>query len=69
MRAAQGRDEEAERLLREGVDILARTEYRMLGKRHRRLLAEFLRERGRDDEADALEAADADDAERAARIA
>jgi tetratricopeptide (TPR) repeat protein len=65
VRSAQGRDEEAERLLREGVDILSSTEFRMLGKRQRRLLVEFLRERGRDDEADAVASAD----ESAARIA
>jgi tetratricopeptide (TPR) repeat protein len=69
VRAAQGRDEEAERLLREGVEILERTEFRLLLRYQRSLLADFLRERGRDDEADVLAAADAVDAERAARIA
>ena len=54
VRAAQGRDEEAERLLREGVDILAPTEFRRLERRQRALLAQFLRERGRGDEAEAV---------------
>jgi ATP/maltotriose-dependent transcriptional regulator MalT len=69
VRAAQGRDEEAERLLREGVEILEKTEFRLMLKLQRSLLVQFLRERGRDDEADALEAADAAVAESAARIA
>ena len=69
VRAAQGRDEEAERLLREGVEILERTEFRLLLSYQRSLLVQFLRERGRDDEADALAAADAAVAESAARIA
>ena len=69
VRAAQGRDEEAERLLREGVEILERTEFRLLLSYQRSLLVQFLRERDRDDEADALAAADAAVAESAARIA
>ncbi len=55
VRAAQGRDEEAEQLLRESDEILQPTGFR----RHRvaplGALAAFLRERGREDEALGLE--------------
>ena len=51
MRAAQGRDEEAEQLLRDAEEILRPTGFR----RHRiaplEALAELLRSRGREDEA------------------
>ena len=69
VRAAQGRDEEAERLLREGVEILEPTDFRRWEQRQRRLLAQFLRERGRDDEADAVAIPEEPAAESAARIA
>ena len=69
VRAAQGRDEEAERLLREGVEILEPTDFRRWEQRQRRLLAQFLRERGRDDEADAVATPEEPAAESAARIA
>ena len=55
--AAQGRDDEAERLLREADEILRPTGFR----RHRiaplEALAEFLRSRDRDDEAVEVEEA------------
>jgi class 3 adenylate cyclase/ATP/maltotriose-dependent transcriptional regulator MalT len=56
VRAAQGRDEEAERLLREAVEILAETDYRRHEIELLMTLAEFLRSRGRDAEAEAYEA-------------
>jgi tetratricopeptide (TPR) repeat protein len=68
VRAAQGRDAEAERLLREGVEIIERTQFRLLAKHQRSLLAQFLRERGREEEADTV-LASAPAAESAARIA
>ena len=55
VRAAQGRDEEAELLLREALDILSETEYRNGEPEPLAALAQFLRERGRDDEAAVLE--------------
>ena len=55
VRAAQGRDAEAELLLREAVDILAETDFRSSEPEPLAALAAFLRERGRDDEAAALE--------------
>ena len=55
VRAAQGRDDEAELLLREAIDILAETEYRNVEPEPLAALARFLRERGRDDEAAAIE--------------
>jgi ATP/maltotriose-dependent transcriptional regulator MalT len=51
VRAAQGRDEEAESLLREALDILAETGLRRHETEHLTALATFLRERGRDREA------------------
>ncbi len=51
VRAAQRRDEEAEQLLREAVDGFALYEIRALEHWALRYLAEFLRSRGRDDEA------------------
>ena len=55
VRAAQGRDEEAELLLREAIDALAETDYRNVEPEPLAAYARFLRERGRDDEADAIE--------------
>ena len=55
VRAAQGRDEEAELLLREALDVLAETDYRNGEPEPLAALAGFLRERGRDEEAAALE--------------
>jgi predicted ATPase/class 3 adenylate cyclase len=56
VRAAQGRDEEAEELLRQAYDTLAATEHRKHQCELLEALVQFLRERGRDDEADELEA-------------
>jgi class 3 adenylate cyclase/tetratricopeptide (TPR) repeat protein len=55
IRSAQGRHEEAETLLREAIEILDETEYRKFQSDSLRALAQVLRERGRDDEADAFE--------------
>ena len=70
VRAAQGRDEEAELLLREAIDGLAETDYRNVEPEPLAAYARFLRERGRDEEAEAID--DRLDAmlqpERAARI-
>jgi tetratricopeptide (TPR) repeat protein len=51
VRAAQGRDKEAEQLLHEAVDGFALYEIRALEHWALRYLAEFLRARGRDEEA------------------
>jgi class 3 adenylate cyclase/tetratricopeptide (TPR) repeat protein len=51
VRAAQGRDDEAELLLREGLDMLAETDYRNAEPEPLAALAEFLRTRGREAEA------------------
>jgi tetratricopeptide (TPR) repeat protein len=51
VRAAQARDDEAERWLTEAVDGFAMYEMRSLEHWALRYLAEFLRSRGRDDEA------------------
>jgi ATP/maltotriose-dependent transcriptional regulator MalT len=73
IRAAQGRDDEAELLLREAWEIVADGELRMQQRDSLGALGQFLRERGRDDEAAEVEArrervlADADSS--AARIA
>jgi predicted ATPase/class 3 adenylate cyclase len=56
VRAAQGRDEEAEELLRQAYDTLAPTEHRKHQCELLEALVQFLRERGRDDEAAELEA-------------
>src|SRR3954471_4928293 len=56
VRAAQGRDEEAEVLLRQAYDTLAATEHRKHQCELLQALVQFLRERGRDDEADEVEA-------------
>jgi class 3 adenylate cyclase/ATP/maltotriose-dependent transcriptional regulator MalT len=51
VRAAQGQDEEAERLLREALEILDATDYRRYRYEPLEALAGFLRARGRLDEA------------------
>jgi class 3 adenylate cyclase/tetratricopeptide (TPR) repeat protein len=56
VRAAQGRDEEAEAQLREAVALVDGTDLRLLEVGAVPPLARFLRSRGRDGEADALEA-------------
>jgi class 3 adenylate cyclase/tetratricopeptide (TPR) repeat protein len=55
VRAAQGRHDEAELLLREAIDLLAATELRNSEPEPLAALAGFLRERGRADEACVLE--------------
>jgi tetratricopeptide (TPR) repeat protein len=55
VRAAQGRDAEAELLLREAVDLLAATDLRNSEPEPLAALAGFLRDRGRGDEAAVLE--------------
>jgi class 3 adenylate cyclase/tetratricopeptide (TPR) repeat protein len=56
VRSAQKRDDEAERLLREAVEGFALYELRAMEHWALRYLAEFLRSRGRDDEASVYEA-------------
>jgi predicted ATPase/class 3 adenylate cyclase len=56
VRAAQGRDDEAEELLRDAYDSIAQTEHRKHQCELLEALVQFLRERGRDDEADELAA-------------
>ena len=56
VRAAQGRDEEAEELLRQAYDTLAETEHRKHQCELLQALVQFLRDRGRDDEAAELDA-------------
>ncbi|HEX6762964.1 MAG TPA: AAA family ATPase [Gaiellaceae bacterium] len=55
VRAAQGRDAEAEALLREGLALLEGTDYLLLEAEARVALARFLRARGRLDDAAAIE--------------
>ncbi len=55
VRAAQDRDAEAERLFREAVDIAAAAEHCRVGVDVFPAYAEFLRARGREDEADELD--------------
>jgi hypothetical protein len=57
VRAAQGRDEEAEQLLREAVEILQPTGFRRYEIAPRKALAAFLRARERADEAVRVEQA------------
>jgi ATP/maltotriose-dependent transcriptional regulator MalT len=56
VRAAQGRDEEAEALLRESLSMLEPTDFRLISAGHVGALARFLRSRGRDAEAAEVEA-------------
>jgi class 3 adenylate cyclase/tetratricopeptide (TPR) repeat protein len=56
VRAAQGRDEEAEALFREALAVLEKTDFRMHQAELTEKLVEFLRERGRTDEASRYEA-------------
>ena len=72
VRAAQGRDEEAEELLRDAWETIAATEHRSGQRDALKALAQFLAERGREDEAAELEARREDvlaEAESAAKIA
>jgi hypothetical protein len=74
VRAAQGRDEEAERLLKSAVDGLRLSRFRASEPEALRFLIEFLRERDRADEVGPYEARlaeldIAEPAESAARIA
>lgn len=55
VRAAQGRDDEAELLLRDAIDSLATTDYRNSEPEPLAAYAGFLRDRGRDDEAAEVE--------------
>ena len=56
VRAAQGRDEEAEERLRQAYDTVAGTELRLTQCEALQALTQFLRDRGRDDEAAELDA-------------
>jgi class 3 adenylate cyclase len=71
VRSAQGRFDDAEQLLREAVEILDQTEYRAFGSESLHELSQLLRERGRDEEAEAFERRleDASAVSSAARIA
>src|SRR2546430_10146508 len=55
VRAAQGRDEEAEELLREALEIGFSTQHRICQREALSALAQFLLERGRNDEAAELD--------------
>jgi class 3 adenylate cyclase/tetratricopeptide (TPR) repeat protein len=55
VRAAQGRDDEAEALFGEAVDTVSDTDFRAIQYETLKPFAQFLRERGRDDEAEAVE--------------
>jgi predicted ATPase/class 3 adenylate cyclase len=55
VRAAQQRDEEAEQLLREAVEIIASSDYRSHDAEPFNALASFLRERGREADADSVD--------------
>jgi class 3 adenylate cyclase/tetratricopeptide (TPR) repeat protein len=55
VRAAQGRDEEAEELFREALATVADTDFRAIEHEVLEPYAQFLRDRGRDDEADRLD--------------
>src|SRR5438477_6836486 len=56
VRAAQGHDEEAEELLREAYETISTTLHRSGQRETLEALAQFLRDRGRDDEAAEIEA-------------
>jgi class 3 adenylate cyclase/tetratricopeptide (TPR) repeat protein len=55
VRAAQGRDEEAEELFREALATVVDTDFRAIEYEVLEPYAQFLRDRGRDDEADRLD--------------
>jgi class 3 adenylate cyclase/tetratricopeptide (TPR) repeat protein len=55
VRAAQGRDEEAEALFGEAIETVADTDFRAIMYETLKPFAQFLRDRGRDDEADRVE--------------
>jgi hypothetical protein len=55
VRAAQGRPDAAEALFNEGLETLAGTEFRLVEDELLGNYAQFERDRGRDDEAAALE--------------
>jgi hypothetical protein len=55
VRAAQGREAEADELFNEALEALAGTEFRMIEDELLVSFAQFLRDRGRDDEAAALD--------------
>ena len=55
VRAAQGRDDEAEELFREAVDTVSGTDFAEIEYEVPLPLAQFLRERGREDEAERVE--------------
>jgi len=55
VRNEQGRLDDAEKLLREAADILEQTEYCAFGTESLQALVQLLRDRGRDDEAEAFE--------------
>jgi class 3 adenylate cyclase/tetratricopeptide (TPR) repeat protein len=55
VRAAQGRDDEAEELFREAIDTVAETDFRAILYETLKPFAQFLRTRGRDDEAERVE--------------
>jgi tetratricopeptide (TPR) repeat protein len=72
VRAAQGRDSEAEELLREGCEIISTTTHRHGQRQTLEALSQFLRDRGRDEEAAEVDerlARVLGDAESAARMA
>ena len=71
VRLAQGRFDDAETLLREAVDIIDGTEYCAFGSETFETLAQLLRDRGRDEEAEVFERRTGDPrvASSAARIA
>jgi class 3 adenylate cyclase/tetratricopeptide (TPR) repeat protein len=56
VRAAQGRDLEAEALLRDAVDTVGKTDFREVELEALASLVQFLRARGRDEEAEVIEA-------------
>jgi len=55
VRAAQGRDDEAEQLFREAIDTVSSTDFREIVYETLKPFAQFLRERGREDEAAGVE--------------
>ena len=55
VRRAQGRFDDAEKLLREATEIIDQTEYCAFGSETLQTLAELLRDSGRNDEAEAVE--------------